>query len=543
MITIGDGKQWTFLGGAWKDAPDSQLVPPDGPDVERIAVMREPTAGDFTARFRFRLRTAAGSARFLFRVQGPRSFYALDIPWCGQQSRARHFWAGFVVADGTPLQRYLSFDMVPGVCAETDRWYEARVQAIGTRLRAWIDGKLLTEVIDDTYRAGHVGVSSIATQTKHAAEFQGLLVEAGAESPGDSSALTAFIDNSGSLKAPSAHWITPCPVTAPRTFQSYSSLIHRDPDETTLYLSYGNPGLVETRRAVVLRSSDGGKQWSAPSPASLQQGFGASYVRTDGTWVCVFANHPFLKAPLYSYTSADRGESWTGPTPLALEGRMPDGWKIGTAWPPVRAHNGDLVMPLISSHGPPDGTTQGAMCTCFVIRSEDDGATWKGPVRCDKHNIYPGEPIDPDTMWHGLAGFLCEVAMAEAEPGVLLGLGRPMRDPYMWQIRSVDGGLSWEPAAPGPFPGYCPSLNRTDPGTLVALTRFPYFAAHVSTDGGRTWTLPIIVDYANWANQRAVTVQGEVVLVTYMGYCIEPGQADSRIVRLRPVGEKLTLDH
>ena len=28
---------------------------------------------------------------------------ALRSPWCGQQNRARHFWAGLVLADGTPL--------------------------------------------------------------------------------------------------------------------------------------------------------------------------------------------------------------------------------------------------------------------------------------------------------------------------------------------------------------------------------------------------------------------------------------------------------
>ena len=133
--------------------------------------------------------------------------------------------------------------------------------------------------------------------------------------------------------------------------------------------------------------------------------------------------------------------------------------------------------------------------------------------------------------------------MDEAGPGTLVGIGRPDRDPYMWQLRSPDGGRTWEPAAIGHFPGFCPSLTRTASGALVATTRYPHFAAHLSRDNGRTWEPPVIVDYAIWANQQAVEIEPDVVLVTYMGHIMEPGQADSRIARLRVTGAGLALDH
>ena len=208
-------------------------------------------------------------------------------------------------------------------------------------------------------------------------------------------------------------------------------------------------------------------------------------------------------------------------------------------------HDGALVMPVVAAfEAPPDvKAAHMSMWTCLALRSEDDGETWSAPVRCDSHNIHPGEPIEPGTIYDALAGFVREVGLAEARDDVLLGFGRPMGDPYMWQIQSDDGGRAWEPAAIGPFPGYCPSLTSTASGALVATTRFPYFAAHLSRDGGRTWDAPVIVDYAQWANQQALEVEPDVVLVTYMGYCRVPGQADSRIARLRVTGEGLCLDH
>ena len=81
------------MGSKWTDGPDGELIPPevrdgeypwlDSPEVECLAMRRDEAYGDFTA-------------RFLFRVQDSRRFYALDVPWCGQQVRARYFWAGMV---------------------------------------------------------------------------------------------------------------------------------------------------------------------------------------------------------------------------------------------------------------------------------------------------------------------------------------------------------------------------------------------------------------------------------------------------------------
>jgi len=202
--------------------------------------------------------------------------------------------------------------------------------------------------------------------------------------------------------------------------------------------------------------------------------------------------------------------------------------------------DGSLVAPVIvTPTDEPAAPTQCPFRAAMVIRSEDDGHTWSAPVLCDAD----ARELDrPPSMLRYAARYY-EVAMDEAEPGVLVGIGRPDRDPYVWQLRSEDRGRTWAPAAIGHFPGFCPSLTRTASGALVATTRYPHFAAHLSRDGGRTWSAPVVIDYAIWANQQAVEIEPDVVLLTYMGHIMEPGQPDSRIARLRVTDAGLVLDH
>jgi len=531
---IGDGRAWSFLHGRWTDGPNGEMIPPDGAKVEYLAVRRDASYGNFSARFRFKFRVGGGGARFLFRLQDSRRFYALDIPWCGQQSRARHFWAGIVMADGTALQRYLSFNLIPGLAAQCHHWYEARLEVQGPRLRAWIDERPVADVEDTTYASGRVGLGAIVSTYEKTPHFGGVVVEGTVESGSDWPG----------LDAPPQHWITPCPQAEPKTFQGYATLLQSKSGDLTLSLTLGNPNEGEVRRRVYLRSTDAGRTWSPPEPATLQQGLGANFVRKDGTWVCVFSAPPIRQGPFYSYESDDEGRSWIGPQALRT-GPWPANWSPGEPWPPVRTHDGTLVLPVIAKFVEPgaQGPCLMPFYACFAMRSEDDGQTWSAPVWCDSNNSQPGEAIEPGSARHSWAALLVEVAVAEVEDNVLLGIGRPTRDPYMWQISSTDGGRSWEPAGIGPFPGYCPSLTRTKCGALLATTRVPYFAAHLSRDGGRTWDLPVIVDYPWWANQRAVEAEPDVVVVTYMGAIIEPGQPDSRIARLRVTDKGLSLDH
>ena len=532
-LKIGNATGWTFMHGAWKDGSDDQLIPPDGADAQYLAVIEDRAFDDFVATFRFKFRVIFGGARLLFRVQDSRRYYALDVPINGQQVRSRYFWAGMVIADGTPLQRYLQFGLVPGLCIRREYWYEARVAAKGPHLRAWINDIPVADVVDETYASGRLGLAAIAglyVQTPH---FAGLEIDA---------APVKAPDWPG-LEVPAPHWITPCRQTEPNGYQSYAHMVQGKSGQVTLFLTFGNPNYGEARRSVFIRSDDAGRTWHEPEPPTLQQGFGATLVQRDGTWLCIYANHPVTKALLYAYTSHDEGRSWHPPKPLDIRGEF-GVWQVSGAFQPVRLHDGSIVLPVVVMLDEPPSPASNPFIACMALRSEDDGQTWSAPVLCDQSHLQPGEPITTQTP-EGLsgAGRYAELGIDEVADNVLIGIGRPNRDPYMWQIQSNDGGRSWQQAAPGHFPGYCPTLTRTDSGALVATTRFPYFSARLSLDRGRTWQPPVIVDYPQWANQTAFEAEPDVVLVSYMGEIIETGKADSRIARLRVADGRLTLDH
>jgi hypothetical protein len=288
----------------------------------------------------------------------------------------------------------------------------------------------------------------------------------------------------------------------------------------------------EVKNAVVVRSDDGGRTWSAPVPAALPQGFGASFVRQDGTWVCVHSRDQVpVDQAIYAVESADEGRTWSQVRPLQVTGAWPSGFSL-PAYPsgrPLRLRDNSLLVPVYC--------TVDSVTTNFVFRSTDDGRTWEPPVRCDANN-----PQRPDqTQWFSPANF-SEIGLAEVGDGEVLGYGRPGPWPFMWEVHSQDGGRTWQPAAGGRFPGYCITLTATRSGALIAIHRFPYLSANVSYDGGRNWDAGTILDYAAWANHQAVEVEPDVVLVVYMGHIVEKGQPDTRALRLRVTGQGLTVD-
>ena len=533
---IGAADEWSFLGGKWSEGEAGEWLPPDTGTGACLAVAHRHEYSDFQAAFRFKFGWPHGGVRFVFRLQDATRYYALDVPWCGQQNRNRHMWAGVVIADGTPLQRYLNLRLIPEVVPQHDRWYQAQVDCCGPRIRAWIEGRLVADLEDDAYQGGRIGVMDI-----RAAGRRGGLVNG--ECRRDSVAVEVEGKRVGpsawaGLTAPDPHWITPCPETDPETYQSYPGIIRSKSGDLTASISFNNPAGEQPRRTVWVRSHDGGRTWSEPEPATLQKGFGGSFVRQDGTWVCVHVKEqdPPQEA-FYTYESRDEGRTWRGPKPLNVQGEWPPEFSLpgGPSGQSLRLRDGTLLLPLMCQME--IGSYLNAkFSTNFVFRSIDDGETWAAPVWCDQNNAAE------HGAWFA-AGNFSEIGLAETEDNVVIGYGRPGPWPYMWRVQSNDGGKTWEPAAFGSFPGYCISLTGTASGALVAVHRFPYLTANVSHNGGVTWDAGTIIDYPIWANHQALEVEPDVVLVNYMGYIAEPGQADRRMARLRVTDQGLVLEN
>ena len=248
-LSLGELDKWSFLHGEWADGDNGELLPPDGTDIEYLAVKHDEVYGDFTA---------------------------------------------------------------------------------------WINDIPVADLKDDTYASGRVGLAGIVNPYVTTPHFAGLEID-GTPAP---------VADWPGLEEPTPHWITPCPEADPNCCQSYANLIQAKSGEVTLYLTYGEPNWCETLRAVFVRSADAGKTWDPPQACTLDKGLGAPFVRDDGTWVCVHANHSLFKWPLYAYESQDDGRTWRLPKALEIQGGWPEAWKAGGAWRPVRMRDGALVLPV-----------------------------------------------------------------------------------------------------------------------------------------------------------------------------------------------------
>ena len=542
-FSIGDGANWSFMNGPWTDREGGELRGPDNDEViaakpaenvtwddysgAHMAVRHDRSYDNFMAKFRLRFRYSHGGARLVFRVQDSYRYYALDIPWCGQQNRNRHMWAGIVIADGTPLQRYLDFRLMTEIVPMHDHWYTAKVQCEGPRIRAWLDGRLVADLMDDTYQAGRIGVMGIKSAGLGCdTDFASLQVEGQSFDAGAWEGLTP----------PVHHWILPCPKTDSSTFQGYPGIVKSKSGELTVSIPYQDPNGGELKRIVWVRSSDAGRTWSMPVPATLNEGFNG-FVKQDGTWVALHSKPGgTLKEVLYTYESSDEGCTWQGPQTLNIVGDWPEELEgpFSGSGQPLRLRNGTLLVPLMTQQHI-GSYVNAKVSTNYVLRSTDDGRTWQAPVWCDRNNF-----VSPDLIF--CTGNISEMGMAETDDNVVIGYGRPGPWPYMWRVSSNDGGKTWQPACFGAFPGYCSTLTSTVSGSLVAVHRFPYLAANVSHDGGITWDHGTIIDYPIWANHQAVEVEPDVVLVNSMGYIAKPGQADRRVYRLRVTPRGLVVD-
>jgi hypothetical protein len=521
-LQFGDGSNWRSLGGEWAgDA--AEFKPPVAPQVRnthsRTFYVGQAYA-DVIVEFEYfagAWEDGAGTAGLILRAQDGGHYYAVDFPFVGQSLRSKHFWAGLGKVSGDGYVRYTKLRVVPGVASELERWYSVKVQAIGSSIKVWVDGRLAIDVTDDTYKSGFVGLSGFGCYG-----FRNLRVSRASREPtigGD-----AQIDFYEVIPTPT--WDERVTIAKPMVELPLPS----NPMTTGCMAPNGDV-LIGSGRTL-LRSTDKGRTWVKEDLGEYLKPFGlgdygATMMQTrDGRLIvngligAYVTEGPSKAHGFYMAESLDSGKTWTEMTmrPLKDDFKWPPNLtkgRLSCYGPLTETEDGTLIRFLYSgveSDSPYDklqswGSTK---CKAMAFRSTDAGLTWSGPIE-----------IDRPVAWRVERGEISGALDFTETTGVAIGntvmtVIRPIYSPWMWQCWSYDSGATWDSAVRTTFPGYAQSMIRTASGVIVAAHRLPGYGINISRDDGLNWDEGTLIDYPAWGMGCMIEVEPDVLVVTYM---------------------------
>ena len=499
-LKIGDGSNWRFLGGEWTDGDDGVILPTPQRNVHSRAFYTANAYADVTVEFEYwggYRESATGTAGLILRAQDGGHFYWIHFPWTGQPYRAKGYWAGLGIVSGDGYVRHAKFDIVPGVPAEWQRWYAVKVEAVGTRIRIWVDGRLALDLNDDTHSSGYVGLAGWAEYRFRNVRVTG---KPGAAPPWDDS--VRIRKSMVELPVPSS---MPTGCVAP------------------------NGDVLLGSGMTLLRSTDKGRTWSKeqlPEHVYPLGDMGATLFRTAKGRLIVhgaiggYVTKAESKAHgFYMSESFDSGKTWSEMTlcPLQSDAEWPPSLDKERLWvygPLTETEDGTLIRFLycgVDDSGPYNdvNTWAAVRAKSMAFRSTDGGKTWAGPIELDRPTYY----TTPRGSIPGALDFTETTGVAIGN--TVMTLIRPIYSPWMWQCWSHDAGVTWDAAARATFHGAAQSLIRTHSGYIVCGHRHPGYALNVSRDNGLNWDAGTIIDWPTWAMGCMIEVEPDVLLVTY----------------------------
>jgi Neuraminidase (sialidase) len=223
-------------------------------------------------------------------------------------------------------------------------------------------------------------------------------------------------------------------------------------------------------KIMIAYSMDEGRSWSIPEvlidtpnddrdPSITQLSNGDILVN-----YFIVNGEGFESYGLWTIHSADGGHNWSQPSLLSQD--------YFSSSPIRELSNKELILGLYSYA---EKGVYGAS-----VRSVDTGRSWQQAVR-----IRNREDLDFDA----------ETDIVELNKDSLYAVLRTNdQKRNMHFAISTDHGASWQLSQDIGFPGHCPYLYKTKEGVLFLASRIPDTCIRYSTNNGRTWSKPFIVE-------------------------------------------------
>ena len=442
----------------------------------------------FSAKFKVTERgKGVGAVGFVFRSVDSNHYYYVHYD-------TRNHQAILVAADAK--KSWIEIARKGGLPYDMGAWHEGKVEARGSQIAVYLDGKLVLQAKDDRYPAGAVGFRIGQGQ---------VLIE---EAKTDGTPATLEKPWSYTKRDPRSHWPTRrtlphqkviCEDAGAGEYEAFPDVCKLANGDLycVFYAGYGhvarpNEDLPKGGRISYVRSSDGGLTWSKPGIViDLDEDDRDPSVTQlpDGTMLCNFFQGRSV-GRCFVTRSTDNGDTWD-PKPVVVE--PPPGLdKIYCSARILCLPDGTLLMPV---YGNTNGVKNYASA---IIRSRDGGKTWgDGTVIKDDRSHRYGH---------------CEPALALMPDDTIVCHLRPC----MCQTESKDFGRTWTTPHDLGFRGDAADLLLTSKGILITAHRYPGTSLHYSLDHGKTWSKNAQIDRVGGAYPSMVELDdGTVVCVYY----------------------------
>lgn len=381
----------------------------------------------------------------------------------------------------------------------TPGWMKARVLAEGDRIQVFVDGGLVLDVRDGTYRAGRAGVMARGPVKMRRLSLRGRRGR-----------LEAPWSLSGE-EHPRYFHPYPDPDKAYGDNQTYPGVCRTAEGDLLVWMSVNGPPH-SFNDFLLVRSRDEGRSWGEPVLVrKLSDGGkpGFFFGHRDGRLSCLYTYgwDSKVAGPKIAF-SEDEGRTWTPARPLEVSGKPLQAaareGKIGPYSPVTRYSDGTLLQFYYHVQTVAGGSVESnaeRRDRSLAIRSTDDGRTWTGPYYLDPDNFDSNECMG-----------------VECADGSIVAFARTLRAPFMWMSRSRDKGLTWSKQVPSDCTGECPQLLRHSSGVLIMGSRGYGIFMKTSSDEGLSWSRETRISLCSGMMGMTEMKDGRVLVVFHEAY-------------------------